>query len=52
VKPLLRSALPSELMKGTTLLDRDPDRRHVWLSLIGIAAIGLIGLVLMAILTP
>jgi hypothetical protein len=36
-------------MKGTTLLDRDPDRRHVWLSLIGIAAIGL---VLMAILTP
>jgi hypothetical protein len=39
-------------MKGTMLLDRDPDRTHLWLSLIGIAAIGVVGLVLMAILTP
>jgi len=32
----------------------DPDRgsKYPWLSLIGIAAIGLFGLVLMAILTP
>jgi hypothetical protein len=33
-------------------LDRDPDRKHFWLSLLGIAAIGLVGLVLMAILMP
>jgi len=39
-------------MKGTMLLDRDPGRRHLWLSLIGIAALGVVGLVLMAILTP
>ena len=49
MKPFARSALG---MKGTTLLDRDPDRKHLWLSLIGIAAIGAFGLVLMAILTP
>jgi hypothetical protein len=39
-------------VKGATLLDRDSDRKHPWLTLIGIAAIGLVGLVLMAILTP
>ena len=39
-------------MKGATLLDRDPDRKRLWLSLIAIAAIGVFGLVLMAILTP
>jgi hypothetical protein len=33
-------------------LDPDRDSRYPWLSLIGIAAIGVFGLVLMAILTP
>ncbi len=39
-------------MKGALLLDPDRDSRYPWLSLIGIAAIGLFGLVLMVILTP
>ena len=39
-------------MKGDLLLDPDHDRKHPWLSLIGVAAIGLFGLVLMVILTP
>jgi hypothetical protein len=33
-------------------LDPDPERKYFWLSLIGIAALGLFGLVLMGILTP
>jgi hypothetical protein len=39
-------------VKGTLLVDPDRDSRYPWLSLIGIASIGLIGLILMAILTP
>lgn len=39
-------------MKGNLLLNPDNQRKHPWLSLIGIAAIGLFGLVLMVILTP
>jgi hypothetical protein len=39
-------------VKGTLLLDPDRDSRYPWLSLVGIAALGLFGLVLMAILTP
>jgi hypothetical protein len=37
---------------GNQLLDPDRDSKYPWLSLIGIAAIGLFGLVLMVILTP
>ena len=39
-------------MKGAMLLDPDHERKYPWLSLIGIAAIGLFGLFLMMILTP
>jgi hypothetical protein len=39
-------------MKGIVLLERDRESKYPWLSLIGIAALGLFGLVLMAILTP
>ena len=39
-------------MKGSPLLDQDRESRYPWVSLIGIAAIGLFGLVLMVILTP
>jgi len=39
-------------MKGGVLLDPDHERKYPWLSLIGIATLGLFGLVLMAILTP
>jgi hypothetical protein len=39
-------------VKGNLLLDPNQQRKHPWLSLIGIAAIGLFGLVLMVILTP
>ena len=39
-------------VKGALILDPDRDSRYPWLSLIGIAAIGLFGLVLMVILTP
>jgi preprotein translocase subunit Sss1 len=33
-------------------LDPEHERKHPWLALIGIAAIGVVGLVLMVILTP
>jgi hypothetical protein len=39
-------------VKGNQLLNPDRESKYPWLSLIGIAAIGLFGLVLMAILTP
>jgi hypothetical protein len=39
-------------VKGTLLLDPKSESRYPWVSLIGIAAIGLFGLVLMVILTP
>ena len=39
-------------MKESLLLEPDRNSRYPWLSLIGIAAIGLFGLVLMVILTP
>jgi hypothetical protein len=38
--------------EGSLLLDPDHKRKYPWLSLIGIAAIGLFGLVLMLIMTP
>ncbi len=39
-------------MKGAKFLASDHERKHPWLTLIGIAAIGVVGLILMAILTP